>query len=80
MSFNFDYDAIIGPPPKEKTSKLYVLYKYTSSGIKYYRANFDDAGKRRTRTTLKSKASICNGPGALDLSTNQEWFIEFLNK
>ena len=69
----FDYDAIVGPPPAEETSKFYVLYRYTSSGLKVYKAKHDH---KFPQTTLKSQASVCNKAGAFAEAVDREWFIE----
>ena len=71
--YKFDYDAIVGPPPDKEINKLYVLYRYSSSGIKYYKARGDH---KFPQTTLKSQASVCNKGGAIAEAADKEWFIE----
>ena len=73
MSDKFDYDALVGPPPDKDAPKWFVLYRYTSSGRKTYKAKM---GFGRSRTTLKNYALVCNAAGVLDLATTGEWYIE----
>jgi hypothetical protein len=73
MSDRFDYDEIVGPPPEKDVPRLFVLYRYTSSGLKTYKAK---RGLAWSLTTLKSQASVCNAAGALALAIEGEWYIE----
>ncbi len=57
----------------------YILYRRTTEGLVFYKADFVDRGEHYSRSSLESKATRFDALAAAEMAADREWFIQGVN-